>query len=165
MSIKQIDTCLKRYYKYKNVVYENSDGMGKFEAWCEENEYDTEAITEEFQQQPAEIAFIDFDENFPTTSTDDKDKINEIFKVLYACYKEPAAFFDSADLPNEYTNMEYTQLERAKQQSLHDQSNNTINNTMSTRELNDPHISFVPTSKTFTNSKDDIKNVIKTEIT
>ena len=111
---EQIDRGLKRYYGHKNTKYENEEGTSKFIAWVDENGYDSEAIKEEFQQLPDEAAIVDFDEEFPTDKTGD-DRLEEIFKILTACFKDPTAFFNSPDLPDEDT-----QLRMALDNSLQD---------------------------------------------
>eukprot|EP01084_Bolivina_argentea_P161700 281470_1 len=158
--VQQIDRGLKRYYEHQGAPYLNPQGVGKFQEWVEDNGFDSDNIIQEFEQNPKDVSFTEFDANFPINSasaTANEDKIETIFKVVFACYKEPAAFFNSPNLPDEDT-----QMEMAVQQSLLEIEKNVPSHTTNDYvkpqpkhctqthhdDHDEPHISFIePTPK------------------
>eukprot|EP01084_Bolivina_argentea_P170058 294696_1 len=99
--IKQIDAALERYYKLQETEYKNEDGIGLFEAYCNDNGLDDDGTIEEEldQADPDECLLIDFDENIPGVANDDK-KAQKVFRILRNCAENETAY---RDLDSRYT--------------------------------------------------------------
>eukprot|EP01084_Bolivina_argentea_P208377 355303_1 len=83
---------LDEYYKlFDKNDYLNDDGEGKFELYCEENDFDEEGIFEEFDDDPDNSVLVSFDDDFPLTKDSD-DEIPEdlrnaaIMQIIKFCY-------------------------------------------------------------------------------
>eukprot|EP01084_Bolivina_argentea_P314185 544180_1 len=93
--VQQIDKALGRYYQTLGAdSYFNEDGIGIFQAWCDDNGFDDDAVNDEFNENPSECSIIDFDENFPlqNDTTDETKRAQQIIKIIQQCYNDPNAF-------------------------------------------------------------------------
>eukprot|EP01084_Bolivina_argentea_P227625 384434_1 len=74
--IQRIDEHLRIYYQQHDQkdYYDNDTQCGKFKTWCEENEYYTDTLIEEFNGDIEDACFTDFDDNFPFKPQIDEDK-------------------------------------------------------------------------------------------
>ena len=94
MSTKQLDVGLSNYYSHSSVSYDK-----QFSAWAEDNGYDTDLLTEEFDTNLDDEdipVIIEFDDQFPTNKTG-KEKGELIFNVLLHCWNTPNAFQHSLE--------------------------------------------------------------------
>eukprot|EP01084_Bolivina_argentea_P314184 544177_1 len=93
--VQQIDKALGRYYKNLGVDnYFNEDGIGKFQAWCDDNGFDDEGVNDEFNENPSDCTIIDFDENFPlrNKTNDETETAQQIINIIQQCYNDASAF-------------------------------------------------------------------------
>ena len=94
MSVQQIDRILETYYRQSNQSYLDELGIGKFMYWCDENEYATEGIEDELDNDddPSECALVYFDDDFPTLKTNENDKRHEIYFIIKYSFLKPLPF-------------------------------------------------------------------------
>eukprot|EP01084_Bolivina_argentea_P150828 263349_1 len=95
--ITSIDIALHRYYKrfYQND-YINSDGKGKFLAFCEDNDLDTDAVLEEFGTDADDCTLCDMDDNFPLKDDQKQDRNQTIYNIIKGCYDNPDVYAGDA---------------------------------------------------------------------
>eukprot|EP01084_Bolivina_argentea_P290752 499526_1 len=92
---KRINFALHLYYKQMGRTnYTNNDGKGKFIQFTEENELGEDEIDDELNKNASNCAYVDFDDEFPLETTEEKDeKLDDdtvrqkIFDVINICYK------------------------------------------------------------------------------
>ena len=78
--VKCIDRELQTIYTRKGLEYLNEDGIGKFEAFCNINEYEDENIADELEDIH-QCMLLDFDPEFPFDGNQN-DRNQQIFDVL-----------------------------------------------------------------------------------
>eukprot|EP01084_Bolivina_argentea_P120585 213765_1 len=101
-AFNKIDNALKIYYNSvgrKN--YMNSEGVGKFLAYCIENGLEEEDINDEFNGDPSDCIYVSFDEHFPLNENEPDDQ-EKIFKIIKYCYENgiPPETKDNNDILN-----------------------------------------------------------------
>eukprot|EP01084_Bolivina_argentea_P007982 14937_1 len=96
---ERIDAALNRYYiSLEKSDYMNTDGIGKFLAFCRQEEFDVNEIDEELDDIE-DCMYLDFDDSFPFLpeyrNKDDFNKRQFIFDLIKKCYANPAIKFES----------------------------------------------------------------------
>lgn len=89
--ISKMDKLLSLYYKSMGINdYLNNNNKGKFFLWCDIEEYQDDAITDDLAEGYENCEALEFDDNFPVnpsiTNIDDKRKA--IFEILQKYYKQ-----------------------------------------------------------------------------
>eukprot|EP01084_Bolivina_argentea_P290016 498109_1 len=84
MAFQKMDKALEAYYKSVG----KSDYGGKFLAYCIENGFEEDDIDEEFNNEPSECLYVEFDEEFPLKPAinDANARVSEIFRIIKYCY-------------------------------------------------------------------------------
>eukprot|EP01084_Bolivina_argentea_P193273 331619_1 len=96
MSVKQIDQALGRYYARYNQHYFDDQSKGLFQAWVEDNGFDTDAIVEELNVGADDCTLVEFDDKtFPFGSNQLENKNQAIYDIIKRCYEDPDAYMIS----------------------------------------------------------------------
>eukprot|EP01083_Nonionella_stella_P008156 23541_1 len=92
-AFENLNKTLGEYYQSQGdkTYYNNDDSPeGKFLAYCEENGFELDDIDEEFENEPGDCIYCDFDEAFPLDDSievrNEEERLSEVFKVIKYCY-------------------------------------------------------------------------------
>ena len=84
-SLIRIDEALEEYYANSGRDDYINNNIGKFASYCKANGIDCDDIDEELKYDPTDCLLIDFDQNFPLSSSIDI-TINKIDQLVYSKY-------------------------------------------------------------------------------
>eukprot|EP01084_Bolivina_argentea_P094775 170417_1 len=104
MSINRIDKALGEYYKSVGQANYFSNGVGLFRNYCEENEFDSDHLIEEFKIDASDSILLEFDDEFPLMAsiTDSIERDKEIFRILKHCNDFGSAYIKHKIEPNKH---------------------------------------------------------------
>ena len=87
--IARIDSEMDKLYQNKNIIYTDDTTMlGKFQRFCDEQEYDSATVFEELKEERASTSeLVDFDEDYGLAGEikNEKLKWEKIWKILRQC--------------------------------------------------------------------------------
>lgn len=88
-TIERIDARLCQYHKenFSSSKYVDNNGIGKFQKFCDDNGYDSEAVRDELAADAdiEDCQLVEFDDNFPCKLKHPDDKKKEIFNLQKGC--------------------------------------------------------------------------------
>ena len=97
-TIERMDKGLHVFYTSQNLngAYLNNDGVGKFQAFCDEQSYGTDDVREELAEEEEKYnncGVLEFDQNFPHKTIRKERNPNQVLFTILKC------LFEQEDIP------------------------------------------------------------------